>query len=96
MSKHFRQRVSVDLCGPFPTGGYLLVIIDDKSHFPEADIVTSTLAHDVTTKFNKIFSTFGIPELQKADNGRPFNREHVHQFTKYMGCQHRKVTPYWP
>lgn len=31
--------VHVDFCGPFPTGEYLLVVIDAYSRFPEVDIV---------------------------------------------------------
>lgn len=31
--------VHMDFCGPFPTGEYLLVVIDAYSRFPEVDIV---------------------------------------------------------
>ena len=34
--------VNIDFCGPFPTGEYLLVLIDAYSRFPEVDIVHST------------------------------------------------------
>ena len=33
--------VNVDFCGPFPTGEYLLVVIDAHSRFPEVEIVHS-------------------------------------------------------
>ena len=39
--------VNIDFCGPFPTGEYLLVIIDAYSRFPEVEIVTSTSAQAV-------------------------------------------------
>ena len=36
--------VHIDFCGPFPTGEYLLVVIDAYSRFPEVDIIHSTSA----------------------------------------------------
>ena len=29
-----RKEVSIDLCGPFKTGEYILVVIDDYSRYP--------------------------------------------------------------
>lgn len=34
--------MNVDLCGPFPTGEYLFLVIDAYSRFPEVEIVHST------------------------------------------------------
>ena len=34
--------VNVDFCGPFPTGEYLLVVMDVYSRFPEVEIMRST------------------------------------------------------
>ena len=36
------QKVSMELCGPFPSGDYLLVVTDDDSRFPEVVFVRST------------------------------------------------------
>ena len=47
--------VSVDFCGPLPTGEYLLVVIDDYSRFPEVEIVNSTSAKTVIPKLDRIF-----------------------------------------
>ena len=42
--------VNIDICDPFPTGEYLLVISDAYSRFPEVEIVTSTSAQAVIPK----------------------------------------------
>ena len=36
-----QHTLHVDFCDPFPTGEYLLVVIDSYSQFPEVDIVHS-------------------------------------------------------
>ena len=45
------QKVSMDLCGPFSSGDYLLVVIDDCSRFPEVEIVRSTSGASNNTSF---------------------------------------------
>ena len=76
--------------------GYLLVFIDDFSRFPVVEPVTSTSAKAVIPKLDKIFSTFGIPQVLRTDNGPPFNSEEFANFAQYMGFTHRKIMPRWP
>ena len=76
--------------------GYLLVVIDDYSRFPVVEPVSSTSAKCVIPKLDKIFSTFGIPEVLRTDNGPPFQSEEFAQFAKFMGFKHRKIMPRWP
>lgn len=45
---------------------------------------------------DEIFSTHGIPNIVKTDNGPPFRSHEFNEFTKYMGFTHRKITPLWP
>ena len=33
------QELSIDFCGPFPNGDYLLVVTDDFSRYPEVEII---------------------------------------------------------
>ena len=73
--------------------GYLLVVIDDFSRFPVVEPVTSTSAKAVIPKLDKIFSTFGIPQVLRTDNGPPFNSEEFANFAQYMGFTHRKIMP---
>lgn len=57
------EKVGVDFCGPFPSGGYLLVVIDGYSRYPEVEILQS---------LNLTKSTLGIPLEIKTHNGPPF------------------------
>ena len=73
--------VHSDFSGPFPSGDYLLVVIDAYSHFPEVDIVHSTKATSTISKLERIFATHGIPTIIKSDNGPPFTSQ---EFQSYM------------
>ena len=53
--------VHTEFCGPFSTGGYLLVVIDAYSRFPEVNIVRSTSPAAIIPKLDQIFATHGIP-----------------------------------
>lgn len=90
------EKVSVDFCGPFPSGDYLLVVIDEYSRYPEVEIVQSTSAKATIPKLDKMFATFGIPLEVKTDNGPPFQGSEFAEFAAYLGFRHRKITPLWP
>ena len=65
-------QVSADICGPFPTGEYVLVVLDAYSRYPEIEIVRTTNTATITLALERIFATHGIPEIVKTDNGAPF------------------------
>ena len=88
--------VHVDFCGPFPTGGYLFVVIDAYSRFPEVEIVHSTSAKATIPKLDRIFSTHGIPRVVRSDNGPPFTSEELKVYMLENGINHQKITPLWP
>ena len=48
----------------------MLVVYDYYSRLPEVEFVTSTSAVAVIPKFDRIFSTHGIPEKLNSDNGQ--------------------------
>ena len=73
-----------------------MVITDDYSRYPVGEPVRSTLALAVVPQLNKTFSTFGIPEIVRSDNGPPFNGRKFREFAQTLGFKHRKVTPFWP
>ena len=87
--------ISVDFA-ELPRGGYLLVIVDDYTRYPEVELVPSTSSKAVIPVLDRVFSTFGIPEIVKTDNGPPFSSKEFSQFSAYLGFKHRKITPYWP
>ena len=90
------SQLSMDFYGPIPTGELILVIIDDYSRFPVLEKVHSTAATTVIKKIEKVFAIFGTPYSVRSDNGPPFNSNEFKEFSKYMGFEHRKITPYWP
>jgi len=90
------KQVAMDFLGPFPTGEYLLVVIDEFSRFPEVELLTTVSAKAVLPKLDAIFARQGIPEVLKSDNGAPFNGAEFASYVKHSGFIHRKITPYWP
>ena len=73
--------VHLDFCGPFPTGEYLLVAIEAYSRFPEVEIIHSASVTTTISKLERIFSTHGLPQVIKCDNGLPLNSM---EFKTYM------------
>lgn len=90
------QEVSIDFTGPFKSGEYLLVVMDDYSRWPEVEIVYSTSAQAVFPRLDAIFSRVSVPVVCRTDNGPPFNGQDFARFARTMGFEHRKVTPLWP
>ena len=90
------QEVSVDFWGPTPDGDYVLLLVDEYSRYPVAELVRSTSADVVIPVLDKVFSEWGIPFVLKSDNGPPFQSEKFRNFCDYMGIKHRKITPLWP
>lgn len=90
------SHLSTDFYGPLPSGHYLLVIRCDRSRFPEVEVLGSTSANVVIPAMDKLFSSRGIPDKLKSDNGTPFQSAEFAQFAEVLGFEHQKVTPYWP
>ncbi|XP_014662946.1 PREDICTED: uncharacterized protein K02A2.6-like [Priapulus caudatus] len=90
------ERLSMDFCGPLPTGEYLMVVIDDHSRYPEVDVLHSTSAHAVIPRLDRIFAAHGVPSEIRTDNGPPFNGSDFREYAESQGFHHRKVTPLHP
>jgi hypothetical protein len=48
-------QVSVDLCGPFPTGELVLVVLDAYSRYPEIEFMKSISAETIILAFERVF-----------------------------------------
>ena len=96
MPSHALNKVKIDLCGPFPSGHYVLVVIDVYSRYPEIEILKSTAAPKVIPKLDIIFARHGIPEKFTTDNGPPFNGNGFKAYMNELGTQYDPSTPLWP
>ena len=90
------DEVSMDFCGPFPTGEYFMVVIDDYSRYPVVEKLMNIKADTVTVRLENIFGIFGIPSVIKTDNGAPFNGHVFSEFANAYGFRHRRITPLHP
>lgn len=90
------ENLCMDFDGPFPNGKYIMVLIDEYSKYPIAEIVNSTSAAAVTPRLLNIFALFGIPKSIKTDGGPPFNGSQFSEFCVKLGVFHKKITPLWP
>ena len=90
------QNLSMDVCGPLPTGVYLLVIIDEHSRYPVVEVVRSVSANTVTPVVDTVLSMFGRPYSIKTDNDSPFNSVVFEKYAENSGFAHRGITPQWP
>ena len=87
------QCVNIDYLGPFPNGWYLLVLIDQRSRFPDVEFVRNTSANLLLSYLERFFSIYGIPDTVVSDNGPPFQSHQVKDFMRQNGIQHRRITP---
>jgi len=62
------QSLCADFCGPYPSGDYCLVVLDEYSRYPVVELVRFTPARSVIPVFDKIFATHGMPVTLKTDN----------------------------
>ena len=90
------QKLSGDFFGPTPGGWYWFVNIDEHSNWAAVDKLRTPSEDQVEPVLNRLFSTFGAPEVYKSDNGSPFQSHRFSEFAKKWGFRHRRVTPEWP
>ena len=89
-------KLSIDFCGPIPTGEYLLVVVDEFSRYPVVHVTCSTSAHTIMPLLDQTFASFGYPETIKSDNGPLFQSAEWKKFLTDRGIKHRRITPLWP
>lgn len=90
------QNLAVDFDGPYPNGKYIMLIIDEYSRYPITRHISSLKSETVIPHLRNIFSSFGIPNQLKSDNGPPFNGKEFANFANELNFTHHKVTPLWP
>ena len=95
MSKPY-EKVYIDLCGPFPSGDYVLGIIDACSRWPDAHITKSTSSNQITKLLLNTFSTHGFPLHITTDNAPNLVSVEIKEFCNEYSIKHHRSTPYWP
>ena len=73
-----------------------MVLVDEYSRDPIAEIIRSVSTNTVIPVLDKILAMFGIPQVINSDNGAPFNPDAFASFAKHSGFRHRRVTECWP
>ena len=90
---HPWQKIAMDFWGPLPTGGHVLVVIDEYSRFVEIEFVNSTSSGAVLPHIDRIFATHGFPETVKTDGGPPFNGHEYKRYMQWAGIKATIVSP---
>ena len=90
------QTLCIDFLGPLPTGQYLLSVIDQTTHYPAVDILSTTSASTVIPRLERIFAAYGLPAIVLTDNGPPFSGYEFSGFLKEYAIQHHRISPKLP
>ena len=90
------EQVHIDFAGPYPSGEFVLGIIDSASRWPDLHVTRSTTSDTVIKYLNKTFATHGYPEKIVTDNAPNLVSAKVEEFCSEYGIKHKKATPYWP
>ena len=92
------QHLAIDLFGSLPSGESVLVICLSHyfSSYYEVEIMCLTTSEKVIECLEKIFTTHGLPQSLRSDNGPQFRSEVFELYLEDNGIEHRKTTPLWP
>ena len=66
------QSLYADILGPFPSGQYILAIIEGYSRYPEIKIIKKTYSIRIIQEMGEIFTRHGFPKTLKTNNGSNF------------------------
>ena len=88
--------IAIDVCGPFPTGEYVVSLTDYYSRWPEATILRTVTSANILEWLDNVFATHGYPRHIKTDNATYFTSQEFKQTLTSWGIQLHFVTPYWP
>lgn len=64
--------LNIDFIGPFPDGGYILVIVDTFTRWVELFPTTDCTAASAAQALLQHFGRFGAPHQLRSDNGPHF------------------------
>ena len=88
--------INIYFLGPLPNSKYLLVAIDQYSHYPAFEIVSFTSANCSISELEKIFPEHGLPQRTISDNGPPFESSQISKYMKDSRITLNRITPLHP
>ena len=88
--------LAIDVCGPFPTGEYVVSLNDYYSRWPKATILRTVTSAKILEWLDNVFATHRYPKQIKSDNASYFISQEFKQTPTSWGIQQHFVTPYWP
>lgn len=94
------SHVNIDIVGPLPPSRgytYCLTAVDRYSRWCEAFPMPDQTAQTVVdTFYSQWVSRFGVPDQITTDQGRQFESELFHVFSKILGTHKLRTTAYHP
>ena len=79
--------LNIDFVGPYPDGGYVLVIIDTFTRWVELYLAKKADAKHASLSLYQHFGRFGAPTQIRSDRGSHFVNETITQFLAMVGTQ---------
>ena len=74
----------------------MFVVVDYYSRWPEVMWLKNISAKTTIKCLKSMFTTHGLPDVIRMDNGLQFVAAELSAFCEYLGIKHLKGIPYWP
>ena len=88
--------LAIDLQGPYPTGEYLIALINYRSRYPCVIQLAHVTTRNIITELDKEFKLFDYPRKLVTDRGQQFRLREFQQYLRQNDIKLRKTTPYSP
>ena len=89
------QDLAMDFVGPFPTGEYILVIVDYYSRYFLVSIMKKITSEKLEAVMEKAIDFLGLPYSVTTDNGPQFVSKDFEDYLQRINVKHRRTTPRW-
>jgi transposase InsO family protein len=80
--------INIDFVGPYPDGGYVLVLIDCFSRWVELFAVDAASGECTAVSLLQHFGRFGAPTQIRSDRGSHFVNDLIREFLLLIGTKH--------
>ena len=89
------QDLALDFVGPFPTGEYILVMVDYYSRYFLVSIMKTITTEKLIAVMEKAIDFLGLPYSVTTDNGPQFVSREFEDYLRSINVEHRRTTPRW-